>query len=261
MSDGFKTITSAGPTAPWLTLVHAMTQDHRAFSAQLDAFSTTHQLMLIDLPGHGLAKDVPGPYGHVEFMEHVRSVLLQTDIGPTHFWATHTGTAVGLLLAKEQPALLRSLILEGAVISGFPMPYVMDTLSKAGTVAKEKGIRTAVDSIFFQARWYDIIRAHPVECRADEHLEILRDFEGAPWIDTGTPKPARVSDEDLRKITLPTLVYNGEFDLDDFVQVADHLEKNLPNCQRVRIAKAGGFPAWEYPGETNAVVSAFLGQQ
>ncbi len=261
MSTPYKTVTSAGPEAPWLTLVHGMTQDHRVFSSQVHAFREKYRILLIDLPGHGLATSVPGPYGHLEMMGHVRRALDHAAIGPTHFWATHTGTAVGLLLAIREPQRFRSLILEGAVVSGAVMPYISKTLTQASQTAKKNGITAAIRDIFYAADWYAVMRSHPDQCRAREHYDILADFAGAPWIEEHEAEPAYISDEDLRHLTVPTLVYNGQFDLDDFVQTAQKLQQLLPVVERTTIANAGGFPAWEYPQPVNQAVGEFLRQQ
>lgn len=258
MTQYYEKITKAGTAAPWITMVHAMTQDRRVFSGQIEAFQNDFQILLIDLPGHGLATRVPGPYGHLEMTEHVSRVLDQTQIGASHFWATHTGTAIGLILAVRKPERLNSLILEGAVISGFPMPYVGNTLAMASDKARSEGILPAIRDIFYQAEWYDIMRSHPDECRAQDHWDILKDFAGAPWTDTHPPQPIVVSDEELAAIKTPTLIYNGEHDLQDFISVAKHLENTLPAIERATIAKAGGFPAWEYPIPVNEVVRGFI---
>lgn len=258
MTRYHETIEITKPDAPWITMVHAMTQDRRVFSAQIDAFRDDYRILLIDLPGHGLASTVPGPYGHMEMALHVRNVMDQVDIGPSHYWATHTGTAIGLLLAAGEPERFTSLILESAVISGFPMPYVGDTLAKASDKARSEGILAAIRDIFFQADWYDVMRSRPDECRAEAHWAILKDFAGAPWTDTQIPQPAAISDDELSAIQIPTLVYNGEHDLEDFNAVATHLEKTLPHAERAIIPEAGGFPAWEFPDQVNFVVADFI---
>lgn len=257
-SDTYTVDTEAGASAPWLILVHGMTQDHRVFDAQVAAFKGSHRLLLVDLPGHGLATDVPGPYGHLDMMNHVQAVLDKAGIGPAHFWATHTGTAVGLLLAVREPGRFRSLILEGAVISGHDMPYVAKTLGRAADLARTRGIAAAMEDVFKTAGWFDAMRADPETCRRDAHWQMLSDFSGKPWTFDGPPAPAHVSDAELASLGMPVLVYNGENDIDDFVDVAARLEAALPNVTRRVIPGAGGFPAWEYPDRVHAVVRAFL---
>lgn len=106
MSTDYITVTDAPDTAPWLIMVHGMTQDHRVFSSQVVAFKEQYRILLIDLPGHGLSTYVPGPYGHVEMMEHVRRIWDQAAIAPAHFGQRIRVRLLGCYwLSKSQSAL------------------------------------------------------------------------------------------------------------------------------------------------------------
>ncbi|MBC8240859.1 MAG: hypothetical protein H8E30_10340, partial [Alphaproteobacteria bacterium] len=59
MAAKFKCIHEPGAKSAWLVMVHGMSQDHRVFSAQVEAFKDRHPILLIDLPGHGLSAGIP----------------------------------------------------------------------------------------------------------------------------------------------------------------------------------------------------------
>ena len=80
-----------GSEAPWLTLVHGVSQDRRLFSAQVVAYRSRYRLLLIDLPGHGESSHLPGPYGIEEFALGIGAALQQAEVGQSHFWSTHIG--------------------------------------------------------------------------------------------------------------------------------------------------------------------------
>ena len=82
-------------------------------SSQVVALIDRYRLLLIDLPDHGLSIDFSGPYGHVEMMGHVQAMWDQANTGPTHIWAMHKGTAIGLFLGASEPEWFNSLYLEG----------------------------------------------------------------------------------------------------------------------------------------------------
>lgn len=259
MSANYQVINDAGAEAPWLVMVHGMSHDHRAFSAQVVDFRSRYRIALIDLPGHGLSADVPGPFGHAELAGHVLGALERADIGRCHYWASHTGTALGLLLAAAHPARFRSLILEGAVLPGQAMPYVAAALGRAVETAQGMGIQAARRQWVDLGGWFDVIRARPRECRAAAHWQMIADFPGGPWLEPGQPAPvAPLSDDVLAALTLPVLIYNGELDLPDFADTAAYLDARLPNARREIIPEAGGFPAWEFPHRVNAMVGEFL---
>ena len=103
------------------------------------------------------------------------------------------------------------------------------------------------------------MRQHPTLCRAAEQREIIADFQGRPWLDSGlVSRPIAPIDSQLARLSVPTLLINGEHDLQDFIQVSDDLTSLLANCRRVTIKDGGGFPLWEFPERVNAEVSDFL---
>lgn len=254
----YKAITKTGDDAPWIVMVHGMSQDHRAFSAQVDAFQARYRILRIDLPGHGLSANISGPFGHAELADHILEALDNAGVSQCHYWATHTGTALALLLAASNPDRFHSLIFEGAVLPGHTMPSVDAEIQRARDTARNQGIEAARRQWFDGAAWFDVMRARPEECRAAAHWEIVSEFSGAPWLYDGEAKPVPKIDEKLTSLDLPVLLYNGEYDLADFMDAADRLETKLPNVQRETIPDAGGFPAWEFPDRVNKVVAVFL---
>lgn len=251
------TITDAGNAAPWLTLVHGMSQDHRIFDAQAAAFRDRYRILLLDLPGHGLSADLPGPYGHAEMAASVDAGLDAAGITETHYWGTHTGTATGLLLAIRAPSRFRSLILEGTVLPGEAPPVVAAAIANARATARTEGMPAALRQ-WFGTAWFDVMRQRPGECRAEVQWAIVSDFGGAPWRDTNQPAPVAPVDEALGSLHIPVLLYNGAHDHAEFMAMADRAQSLLPDVRRERVPDAGGFPAWEFPERVNALVAAFL---
>ncbi len=258
MSGNTRTVIGAGADASWLVMVHGMSQDHRVFSSQVEAFKDRYRILLIDLPGHGFSTDVPGPFGHIELASHVAGAMEIAGVPGCHYWATHTGTSLGLLLASENPGRFHSMILEGAVLPGHVMHSVEAALQRARDVAQAEGVAEARRRWFDEGPWFDVMRRRPEECRADEHWAIVSEFSGAPWLYDGQAQSVTPIDERLTSIDVPVLLYNGERDVQDFVDVADCLEELLPRVTRATIPDAGGFPAWEFPERVNRLVADFL---
>ena len=254
----YKTVLEARDGALWLVMVHGMSGDHRVFSAQVAAFKARYRILLVDLPGHGLSSDVPGPFGHRELAAHVAGAIANAGVETCHYWATHTGTALGLLLATERAGRFRSMILEGAVLPGHAMPSVDRELARARDTARTAGVAEARRQWFDEADWFDVMRSRPEECRAAAHWAIVASFSGAPWLDAGQAAPVAPIDGRLASLEVPVLLYNGEHDVDDFNDTADRLETLLPRVRRATIADAGGFPAWEFPDRVNRLAEDFL---
>lgn len=251
-------IAVASRSAPWMTMVHGMSQDRRVFSAQVEEFKDRFRLLLIDLPGHGRAADAGGPYGLEEFALSIEAAMDQAGASTSHFWGTHTGAGAGLLLAARHPDRFQSLILEGPVLPGRSLPAVVRALNRTRAIARVRGIEHACRQWFENSEWFAVMRANPDECRAWEHWEMLSEFRGGPWLDPGLEQPVAPIADKLASLQVPTLIMNGQRDLADFLEVARDLEMLLPNCRRVSIPDGGGFPLWEYPGRVNAEVLRFL---
>jgi pimeloyl-ACP methyl ester carboxylesterase len=254
----FATITSAGATRPWITLVHGASQHSGLFSAQVEAFQPDYRLLLIDLPGHGRSSACPGPYGLVEYARSVLAAMHAAAVERTHFWGTHTGAGIALLLAAQHPQRIASMVLDGAILPGVDLPYVTARFARAKKTARERGVEAARAEWFRESRWFDVIRARPAECRAKEHWDLVAEFSGRPWIDSSGAEPVASIRPELARIAQPVLLVNGEHDVEDFIRVADEIESSIADVQRVSVPGAGGFPLWEFPVQVNALVRQFF---
>ena len=244
----------------WLVMVHGFTQDHTYFSRQIEEFQRDFRIFAVDLRGHGKSSNVPGPYGVEEYADDILAALDAAGVQQAVYWGTHTGSAIGLILALRQPERFSPLILEGTFLPGFSMPKVGKLIDRARGLARDKGLHAARDDWFEHADWFDHINRNPEACRAKEHREIVNRFEGAPWLTDLQPRPVTPAANFLQQIRQPVFLYNGEDDLEDFKQAVEFLSKNLPCSRREVIHKAGGFPGWENPDTVNTLVRDFLNQ-
>jgi pimeloyl-ACP methyl ester carboxylesterase len=254
----FETISTAGRTTPWITMVHGASQHSGLFSAQVEAFRADYRLLLIDLPGHGRSSTLPGPYGLAEYARSVLAAIHAAEIERTHFWGTHTGAGIAFMLAAQHPQLISSMVLDGAILPGVDLPYVTARYARARKTAQERGVEAARAEWFRESRWFDVIRERPEECRAKEHWDLIAGFSGRPWLDPSAPEPVPPIRPALPRIAQPVLLVNGQHDVEDFIRVADELESSMPNVQRVSVPGAGGFPLWEFPQQVNSLVRQFL---
>ncbi len=246
-------------TAPWLLMVHGVSQDHRLFDRQVTAFRDRYNLLLIDLPGHGLSTDLPGPYAPDAFADGIAATLDQLSIKRCHGWGTHLGATALLLSASTRPSAFESLILEAPVVPGVPLPSVSELLPRVRQLAADVGIAAARDYWWREGGWFTAMKADPVASRAAAQRRMIDSFGGAPWTShVLLSSGSQVGLDTLASVTVPTLIINGTEDLPDFKLAADCLAATLPNSQKVMIAEAGGFPLWERPNETNAKVGRFL---
>ena len=247
-----------GHGGPWIIMVHGLTHNSGYFSTHVSDFQKDYRILLTDLRGHGQSAGAAGPYGVEEYADDILKILDEIGIEKTHYWGTHTGSAVGLVMALRRPVRFSSLVLEGTFLPGFPMPRTGELIGRARAIAQSKGIDAALEDWFNHADWFAYIREHSQVCRAEEHRAMLSGFSGNPWLSDLVPQQVSSVSERLGDIDQPVLVYNGKYDMDDFKQAALHLEGGLHNIRREEILEAGGFPAWENPQAVNTLVHSFL---
>ncbi len=254
----YKTFGAENEDLPWITMVHGFTHNHNYFTPFFSEFQNKYRILVLDLRGHGESASLTGPFGIEEYCQDVVEILHKTGIEKTDYWGTHTGSAIGLLLALLHPEKIASLILEGTFLPGFNMPQVQKLLDRAKSIAKNESVEKAKKDWLNHADWFEYIRNNPEECRAEEHNNMVMEFKGGPLICKLQPKEVTDISQNLKSIIQPVLLYNGEYDMQDFLNAASKLESDLPIVKRISIPKAGGFPAWENPTEVKTHIKDFL---
>ena len=257
LPPSYECIEDAGPQAPWLTMVHGASQHRGLFRAQVEKFRDSFRLLLIDLPGHGESADLSGPYGQLEYADAVGRVITVVDAQDGHFWGTHTGAAVGLLLACKSGMKFRSMVLEGVVMPGEALASVTRAYSQASQTARAHGMDRAREE-WLENAWFAALRKQPEECRASAYHDLTNEFAGRPWTDTQTPQPATPLWPHLDEIECPVLLINGEHDEADFLALATRVCTRLQSASAITIPGGTGFPLWEFPAEVNTAVAAFF---
>jgi pimeloyl-ACP methyl ester carboxylesterase len=115
----FKKIVQS-PDAEWITFIHGAGGSSTIWFKQLKFFSKYFNLLLIDLRGHGISKDVEDKvnteYTFQAIGDDVIEVLDYLNITKTHMIGISLGTIVIRELSERYPERIESLILGGAVM-------------------------------------------------------------------------------------------------------------------------------------------------
>lgn len=245
-------------TGPWLVLVHGLSQNHMLWSGQLALLAEQYRMLRVDLRGHGYSSAPAGGYGQVEYLDDVLAVLDHLGIGRCYWWGTHTGAALGLLLAALHPQRVVALVLDGAVIPGRVPPAVERHNAWARELARNAGLEQVLEAWFEQGEWFAGMRSAPAQRRMLAHKDLIMAFSGAPWLTDAPAQPVPPVADRLHDIRQPTLLINGADDLPDFLEIAARLERTLPNATRYLVPGAGGFPCWEEPEAVTVAVLDWL---
>lgn len=104
--------------APWVTFVHGAGGSSSTWFKQIREFKKEHNVLLIDLRGHGRSERGRWEKGDTfkDIAKEVIEVMDELKIEVTHVIGMSLGTIVAQTMADNYPERIKSLILGGAII-------------------------------------------------------------------------------------------------------------------------------------------------
>jgi pimeloyl-ACP methyl ester carboxylesterase len=103
----------------WMILVHGAGGSARTWRRQLDDFGAEYNLLLIDLPGHGLSRDRTVDIDQYSFefvAKKIWDVADALEIKKAHLVGISLGTILCLQMRLMHPNRVCSMILPGAIV-------------------------------------------------------------------------------------------------------------------------------------------------
>jgi 3-oxoadipate enol-lactonase len=227
---------------------------------QWETYPMTHRVVRYDLRGFGRSPIGPGRFSHagdlVELLER-QGMQKASIVGVS------MGGRAALEAALARPDLVEALVLVGAGFPGHDWSAEMKAADAAEMEALERGDIDAAVEVCMRT-WVDGPRRKPedVDSAVRERVAEMqrRAYElQLPVLETAEQEPLVDNlGERLSEVTVPTLILVGEEDISDMHQIADRLERELPNAQRASIADTAHVPSLERPREFDQLVLPFL---
>lgn len=227
---------------------------------QWDSYQLSHRVVRYDLRGFGRSPVEPGRWSNAR---DLLGVLEQQDMRNTSLVGVSMGGRVALEVAIAQPELVEALVLVGAGLPGHEWSAEMKAADEAEMAALTEGDLDAAVEVTLRT-WVDGPRRRPED--VDPEVRRLvgemqrRAYElQLPVWETAEEEPL-VGDltERIGEVGVPTLVLVGEEDVPDMHEIADRLERELPNARRASIADTAHVPSLERPREFDQLVLPFL---
>lgn len=114
LSDGGHAVgLEAGRGEP-IVLVHGVGMRAEAWGPQIDALSTTHRVIAVNMPGHGDSSLLSPGAGLADYVGWLADVITRLDCGPVNLAGHSMGALIAAGLAIERPDLVSRL----AVLNG-----------------------------------------------------------------------------------------------------------------------------------------------
>ena len=118
----------------WIIFIHGIGGNSRTFCMQLKAFKPHFNILIPELRGHGLSKDIPAPengkYSLDLISEDLFRLMDYQNIEKSNFIGCSFGASLIRIMERAQPLRFKSIVLTGAVIKIQLSIYLIFKLGK-----------------------------------------------------------------------------------------------------------------------------------
>jgi len=240
-----------------LFLVHGWALHSGIWGSVLPELAQTYRITCVDLPGHGLSRDLPMPATLPALARQLVAAAPENAV----WLGWSLGGLACLRAALDFPGRLRALVLVSATprfLTAADWPHAMpmeqwrEFVAGLGrdyhkTVQRFLGLQVREDaaarSVLRRLRAAVFARGEPRFGDLAKALQLLRDSDLRA---------------ELAQIQLPTLVMTGEHDQLTPPQVGMVLAAAVSGAQRVVVPKTAHAPFLSRPAEFSALLTQFL---
>lgn len=248
-------IVRAGPRggAP-VVLLHPLGFDLTWWGAQFDLLSRNHDVVALDLPGHGFSAYPDGPPNFEKMAEAVAAVVDHLDAGPVQLVGISVGGAIAQVLALQRPELVGSLLLV-ATFCTFP-EAARESIRERGRVTRAHGMEHI--AVLSNERWFpaefrerrpdmfDRVRHTLVRQKPAYHADLWDMVAGFDLVDR------------LPRVACRTLVVVGGADPSTPLAFGQKIADLIPGATLELMPGLGHFPPFQAPERFNPVMTSFI---
>jgi pimeloyl-ACP methyl ester carboxylesterase len=242
-------------TGPAVVLIHGGNTDRRMWNAELAAWSPRHRVIRYDVRGFGKSTRPEESYAS---HEDLAAILDTLGVRQVTIVGLSLGGRIAIDFALTHPDRVRSLVLAGPGMSGFPWSRGRDPAMERIAAALQRR-----DSVGAAEAWLETGYMKPAmeQPKLRAWVRQLAVENSRSWSRTDEEReldpPAYGR---LKEIRVPVLVVVGSRDIPDIQRIVDRLTQELPNATRATIPGAGHMVNLERPDDFDRAVRPFLDQ-
>lgn len=239
-----------------LVFLHGLGSSTKDWETQVEEFSKTHEVITIDLRGHGRSEKPPGPYSIELFADDTSKLLKSLAKIPAHIVGLSMGSAVTFHLAIDHPEITKTITISNMSAE---MPI------KTWEQKKMYYARVLIVKLMGTRKMGKIIAENVFPKPAQQSLRALLENRWAgnnkkPYLSAlSALKNWSILDR-LGNIKCPTLVIHSENDYTPLEHKKEYAAK-ISNSKIVQIPDTGHIVNMEKPQEYNLVLKQFLNNQ
>lgn len=248
-----------------LTLIHGMLVDRRSWDEQFEAFARQYHVLRYDMRGWGASLQEPAEPSFSP-RQDLLNLLDSLHLQKTFLLGLSGGGGIALDFTLEHPQRVDALILVASGISGVAMPLTESVEAFVGQyygALRQRDLASAVNATM--RMWVDGPRRTPEQVNArarsriatmlTQHIQQHGDYLAHQQHMLALEPPAITR---LAEVKVPTLIVVGNQDWPHVLEMADTLEREIAQAEKVVLAGAAHHPNMETPEEFNRAVLEFL---
>jgi non-heme chloroperoxidase len=226
---------------PAIIFVHGSLDDYRCWQFQLDYFSSKKYRAISYSRRFAYPNKWIGNVARDNTIEDnakdLAELIRKLDVAPAHLVGASYGAFIALYCASKNPELAKTMVLNEPPILPFlarsPLKddaellkrYRTHILSPAEDAFKtgdfKKAAQTFIDRVMGIENFFEQLSEQDKQYLMDNAKSLEGELESA--------QPSSFSVEDVKKITIPTLLVKGNLSPKSFLRIADILSENMPN--------------------------------
>lgn len=251
----------AGDGEEAIVLLHGTGGHLEAYMRNILPLAERYRVFAIDMVGHGFSDKPDHDYEIAHYARHLADFMDAVGIERAHLSGESLGGWVAARFAMDHPERVDRLVLNtaGGLVAD---PAVMERIRELSLQAVREATR---DSVRKRLEWLmhdpaavteDLVEmryriyTQPGFLRAMEHILCLQEME--------IRRRNMFDDDDLRRISSPTLVIWTSHDPTGAVEVGQKFADLIPDAELVVMQDCGHWPQFEDAQRFNRLVLDFL---
>jgi pimeloyl-ACP methyl ester carboxylesterase len=239
---------------PPVVLLHGWTLDLDMWEAQVAGLKDVFRIVRLDRRGFGLSSGHPGLAGDTEDLS---ALCRHLGLWRIALVGMSQGARAALHIARAIPALVSCLVLDGP-----PPDYeASESADDAMPFAFYRHLVRTTGIAAVRREWaqHPLAQLRTDDARAHELLaRMIGRYPGSDLEESTSDAPLIAPSRALASIRVPTLVINGEFDLETRRSAAETLVRALPAAEHAIVPDAAHLPNLDNPHAYNATLRDFL---
>jgi pimeloyl-ACP methyl ester carboxylesterase len=242
-----------------LILIPYLAADHACYAFQVAEYAKHFTCVSLDLRGTGESDKPEGAYSTEVLADDVAAFMQAAGIAKAHISGLSLGAATGMWVAAKYPDKVQSLSLH----SGWPKtdPFIKTVIEGFQVMAKalDNVPQMIIRGIFPWCLTPELYAAKP------EYIQALADFvlsrpvqPLSAFIQQSNAVIAHDVEAQLSKISAPTQITFGRYDLATSTRFADRMTGGIRNSELLIFEGCAHAPIYEQVEEFNQKTLRFL---